>query len=163
MRLREGSRVMREASKIRNFVLKWCQGKGLDLGCADDKIRPDAIGVDNRKWPGVDIYADVRNLTFAKDGEYDYVFSSHCLEHLKGDPMEVLEEWLRVIRPGGYLVLYLPDSAYYAEPNPEHFHSFSHVEFVKRIREIPEFEYVFSEAQISGPEDYSFLVVGRRR
>lgn len=163
MRSKEGSQV-REASKIRSFVLKWCQGKGLDLGCADDKICPGAIGVDNRKWwPGINIYADVKNLTFAKDREYDYVFSSHTLEHLKEDPMEVIEEWLRVIRLGGYLILYLPDMSYYTEPNPEHFQSFHYVEFVKKIREIPEFEYVFSGAQMSGPEDYSFLVVGRRR
>ena len=45
------------------------------------------------------------------DGSLDYVFSSHCLEHLE-KPKEALKEWIRVLKQGGVLYLYLPHTDY---------------------------------------------------
>jgi SAM-dependent methyltransferase len=42
------------------------------------------------------------------DGSFDFVLSSHCLEHL-ANPLAALREWLRVCRDGGHLVLVLPN------------------------------------------------------
>jgi SAM-dependent methyltransferase len=42
------------------------------------------------------------------DASYDFVLSSHCLEHL-ANPLAALREWRRVTRFGGHLVLVLPD------------------------------------------------------
>jgi len=42
------------------------------------------------------------------EGSYDFVLSSHCLEHV-ANPMAALHEWRRVVRPGGHLLLLLPD------------------------------------------------------
>jgi len=42
------------------------------------------------------------------DGCFDFVLSSHCLEHL-ANPLAALREWHRVTRDGGHLVLILPD------------------------------------------------------
>lgn len=44
------------------------------------------------------------------DGAYDFLLSSHCLEHV-ANPLAALAEWRRVVRPGGQLVLLLPDPA----------------------------------------------------
>lgn len=41
---------------------------------------------------------------------YDFVLSSHCLEHV-ANPLAALREWHRVLRGGGHLVLVLPDPA----------------------------------------------------
>lgn len=41
------------------------------------------------------------------DASYDFVASSHALEHC-ANPIGVLREWHRVTRPGGHLVLVLP-------------------------------------------------------
>jgi len=43
-----------------------------------------------------------------KDHGYDFLISSHCLEHV-ANPLAALREWRRVIRQKGYLLLLLPD------------------------------------------------------
>jgi SAM-dependent methyltransferase len=43
-------------------------------------------------------------------GSLDYVFSSHCLEHIE-DWRPALAEWVRKVRPGGVVFLYLPHPA----------------------------------------------------
>ncbi|MDP9128260.1 MAG: class I SAM-dependent methyltransferase, partial [Pseudomonadota bacterium] len=45
-------------------------------------------------------------LPFA-DGQWDFVLTSHVLEHFL-DPIKALNEWYRVIKPGGYLFLIVP-------------------------------------------------------
>lgn len=47
-------------------------------------------------------------LTGIPDGAYDFLLSSHCLEHV-ANPLAALLEWRRVVRPCGDLVLLLPD------------------------------------------------------
>jgi SAM-dependent methyltransferase len=46
----------------------------------------------------------------AADASYDFVLSSHMLEH-SANPIRVLAEWRRVLRPRGHLLLVLPDGA----------------------------------------------------
>jgi SAM-dependent methyltransferase len=43
------------------------------------------------------------------DGTYDFVLSSHSLEH-SANPLKCLAEWTRVLKPGGALLLVLPDA-----------------------------------------------------
>lgn len=54
----------------------------------------------------VDIIANGDNLPF-KDNVWDFVINSHVVEHFF-DPIKVIEEWLRVIKPGGYLYMIVP-------------------------------------------------------
>lgn len=54
----------------------------------------------------VNIIADGTNLPF-KDNTLDYVLSSHVIEHFF-DPIAAIQEWLRVIRPGGYVFMIAP-------------------------------------------------------
>ena len=57
-------------------------------------------------------------------GSMDYVFSSHCLEHIEND-WQALREWWRVLKSGGYLVLYLPHrDVYPLTNNPDHKHRY---------------------------------------
>lgn len=58
----------------------------------------------------VDFLADARVLPLA-DGTLDYLCSSHVLEHLP-DPIAALHEWHRVLRPGGWLYLVVPDKRF---------------------------------------------------
>jgi SAM-dependent methyltransferase len=48
------------------------------------------------------------DLSAIKDGEYDFVLSSHNLEHI-ANPLKAVQEWVRVIQPGGVMLLVLPD------------------------------------------------------
>jgi predicted SAM-dependent methyltransferase len=54
----------------------------------------------------VDLLAQGDRLPFA-DCTWDYVLSSHVLEHLF-DPIAALTEWMRVIRPGGIIFMIIP-------------------------------------------------------
>jgi ADP-heptose:LPS heptosyltransferase len=65
-------------------------------------------------------------LPLIADESVDCVFSSHLLEHIPYENVAAtLEEWLRVIRKGGHLCLYVPDEDQYPkvgekEANPDH-------------------------------------------
>jgi SAM-dependent methyltransferase len=57
--------------------------------------------------PGVQIICDGTQLAAFKDETYDFVLSSHTLEHM-ADPIKALYEWKRVLKEGGILLLCLP-------------------------------------------------------
>jgi Methylase involved in ubiquinone/menaquinone biosynthesis len=54
----------------------------------------------------VDIVAPGDNLPFKK-GVWDFVISSHVIEHFY-DPIKTIKEWLRVVKPGGYVFMIVP-------------------------------------------------------
>ena len=81
----------------------WCQGKGVDIGGGNWPL-PGARAVDDNDEENAYILAEYA-------GSLDYVFSSHCLEHLE-KPRKALKEWIRVLRPGGILYLYFPHPDY---------------------------------------------------
>jgi SAM-dependent methyltransferase len=82
-------------------ALKFCQGRGVDVGAGFWPL-PGAIPLDLERGPGAG-----RSVAEFPDGSLDYVFSSHCLEHI-GDWREALDEWASKVRPDGTLFLYLP-------------------------------------------------------
>jgi SAM-dependent methyltransferase len=63
---------------------------------------------DPAKNPGRQFLREAGNLQGIADNAYDFVLSSHCLEHT-ANPLAALREWRRVTRPGGHLLLALPD------------------------------------------------------
>lgn len=58
--------------------------------------------------PGRQLIREATALDDVGDGTYDFVLSSHCLEHV-ANPLRALQEWRRVTRAGGHLLLILPD------------------------------------------------------
>lgn len=56
----------------------------------------------------VEIVDDGETLATLADGSLDFVIASHVLEHTQ-DPIGTLQRHLAVLRPGGTLVLALPD------------------------------------------------------
>ena len=57
---------------------------------------------------------DATFMESVKDETYDFVHSSHCLEHLL-DPEKGLRNWFRILKPGGYLVVIVPDEDLYEQ------------------------------------------------
>jgi SAM-dependent methyltransferase len=82
------------------FFENYCNGKGLDIGYGGDLIVPDATGWDYE-------HGDAQYLRGVADESYDFVYSSHTLEHVR-DAGESLKNWFRVLKPGGYLIIYIP-------------------------------------------------------
>lgn len=54
----------------------------------------------------VDIVAPGDDLPF-KNNIWDFVISSHVIEHFY-DPVKTVEEWLRVVKPGGFVFIIAP-------------------------------------------------------
>lgn len=152
---------MGETSKIRNEVIQYCGGKGLDLGCGDEKIAANALGIDIVKTPVVDLVMDISKKLPFMDGELDYVYSSHALEHLDGEISEILKDWARVIRSGGFLVLYLPHRDYYKEVNSSHVHSFCEKDIFSKLEEVGDIRILENRLDV-GSGRYSFLVVAEK-
>ena len=78
---------------------------GLDLG-SRARIRPDALTVDVVEAEGVDVVADGHALPFV-DASFDYVWSNAVLEHVR-NPFRVAAEIVRVVRPGGLVIVQVP-------------------------------------------------------
>jgi predicted SAM-dependent methyltransferase len=104
------------------YAKHFCKGKGVDVGC--NRLEwsfPQSIPVD----PVINGY---NALNFPDDAtELDYIFSSHCLEHLY-DWVKVLDYWTSKLKSGGVLFLYLPDySQEYWKPwnNRKHLNIFN--------------------------------------
>ena len=79
------------------------------------------IGVDSgkdvhmfNKAVNCQLVMDCTDLSKFASGAYDFVFSSHLLEHFPyADVPKILREWLRVVKIGGNLVMYLPNDTLY--------------------------------------------------
>jgi predicted SAM-dependent methyltransferase len=93
--------------------------KILNLGSGHSKIHFEgegpSISVDLRPEVQPDYQCDLRQLPF-DDAYADIVYSSHALEHFgRWEVEDVLDEWLRVLKPGGELRLVLPSVLWAAE------------------------------------------------
>ena len=120
-------------------IRKWVKGKViLDLGCGSNKTLPNAIGLDlvkkddtvatlvGKPTSQADMEADVsKPLPFADD-HVDTVIARHVLEHLI-DTVTVLEQWITVLKPGGRLIIAVPDERriHSIPMNMEHVHAFT--------------------------------------
>jgi SAM-dependent methyltransferase len=118
-----------ETSKARprrireGFFDRYCRGKGLDVGYGGDLLNPNCRGFDA-------VHGDAQYLAEIKDAAFDFVYSSHALEHMV-DPAVSLRNWWRVVKAGGYLILYIPHREFYEKRkslpsrwNPDHKHFF---------------------------------------
>lgn len=116
-----------ETDLCRNRLLKYCKGQGLDLGCGNIKIKLEAIGIDLLS-PYADMRLDARLMPYYENEHFDFIYSSHLLEEIQ-DTESTLREWLRIIKKGGYIILYQADRDYYYpldDPrcNQKHIHHF---------------------------------------
>lgn len=82
----------------------------LNLGCGR-KILPGYVNVDfQNKWAKVkpDLECDIRRLPYGDDS-VDEVMAIHVIEHFYlWEVPDILEEWHRVLKPGGNIVLECP-------------------------------------------------------
>jgi SAM-dependent methyltransferase len=56
------------------------------------------------------IINDAVNITNVKNETYDFCFSSHSLEHI-ANPLKAINEWLRIIKKGGYIIIIVPEKS----------------------------------------------------
>lgn len=132
----EGRKIGREASKsyaakiYSGFFKKYLSGANvLDIGFRGgfgeaEPIVRQATGID-LGFPGYDGI----HLPFASNSQ-DAIYTSHCLEHMNALP-EVIAEWFRVLKVGGYAVVVVPHQYLYERKSalpsvhPDHKHMFT--------------------------------------
>jgi SAM-dependent methyltransferase len=136
------------------FALKVCKGLGYDIGYGEvDWMLPGAIGIDLKGG------TDALDLP---EGQVDFIYSSHCLEHLP-DWVVALDHWTSRIRSGGVLFLYLPhfDQQYW---RPWHNRKHKHVLTPEILRSyLFDSEYDPTKIFVSGRDmNHSFMVMAER-
>ena len=90
------------------FAKAVCKGQGVDVGCMKKEWALEgSVPIDLSFGDGLHAMNLPKNENDA-DGNWDYIFSSHCLEHLT-DWVRVLDYWFDNIKEGGVIFLYLPD------------------------------------------------------
>jgi SAM-dependent methyltransferase len=98
------------------FATTYFVGDGVDIGCG-----PDSLGRYRHLFPLMTsvtpwdlVHGDAQAMRHVPDESFDFVNSSHCLEHLV-DPRVALDNWIRITRKGGHLVVTVPDEDLYEQ------------------------------------------------
>lgn len=133
------SEAKSETERYRSLTAKYCEGCGVDIASAGDPVVPWAMNFElpqedfalynGGKMPlgPIQLSGYATKLPFNNDS-LDFVYSSHLLEDfLDWEP--VLREWVRCLKPGGRLIVVLPDKTLWYEQqargqpgNPAHRH-----------------------------------------
>lgn len=114
--MKECSKSIARRLSDANFTNRFFVGDGLDIGGKPDPLCLYAElfcrmgSVMTWDWEN----GDAQYLESAEDSSFDFVHSSHCLEHLV-DPRQGLINWVRVTRPGGHLIITVPDEDLYEQ------------------------------------------------
>lgn len=167
-----------ESETARPLLGKYCAGNGVDVGAGGMPIALHSICIDRGEDSPIrahvgsiptHLVGDAADLRWFKDGALDHLASSHVLEDFL-DTEAVLREWIRVLRLGGNLVLFLPDEQTYRahcaktgqDYNKAHVHANFGLEYVRgilgRIGQTEEVEAIWP---FPG-NPYSFALVARR-
>jgi SAM-dependent methyltransferase len=116
-----------EARDWRTHFSNQLSGKGLEIGPLHrPMVRHDGMDIDyidrctvaelREHYPELkdlplvepDIIGDAESLEGVPDQSYDFLISAHVIEHMK-NPLGSLQQWCRVVKPGGKLYLIVPD------------------------------------------------------
>lgn len=130
--MNESSKSIFHKIKDSRYATRYLVGDGIDIGAG-----PDSIGLyfeffplmsSCRPWDLGD--GDAQEMASISDNSFDFVHSSHCLEHMR-DPRVALNNWLRILKPGGHLICIIPDEDLYEQGvfpstfNADHKHTFT--------------------------------------
>lgn len=100
-------------------------GEGIDIGCGSKPVVDNALGFDKNSGD-----ANYIMEYLPKEKKFDFVFSSHCLEHMH-NPISCLRDWWGLVKPNGSLILVVPDEDLYEQGyypslfNDDHKHTFT--------------------------------------
>jgi len=104
--------------------------KILDIGCGKRKY-PSSIGIDKNPDSDADVIRDLNKLPYPfKKNEFDIVYATHVIEHLR-KPFKILKEIERILKPGGKFIVRVPHfSCVNAYGNPDHKHYYACESFI---------------------------------
>lgn len=97
------------------YVEKYCRGLGLDCGCGTNRLSESVLTIDWYPHSHTDLIWNVVHENGwhpypFRENRFDFFFASHVLEDFHPSVTQrVFDEWLRMIKVGGYLVILVPD------------------------------------------------------
>ena len=125
--MNETSKALIRRLQDARFVSNYFKGAGIDIGAGPDPLskyhQQFPLMTSLKVWDMPD--GDAQKMESAGDNTYEFVHSSHCLEHLH-DPYEAFENWIRICKPGGHIITTIPDEDLYEQGmwpsghNPDH-------------------------------------------
>lgn len=174
-----------ETAKYRHLTEGYCYnaegepGTGVDIASQGDPVVPWAMNFElpeaefsfynngHKPRGPVQLSGDARKLPF-NDLSLDFVYSSHLLEDF-ADWAPILQEWVRPIKPGGHLIILVPDKELWQKalgngqpPNDAHRHE-SYAGELTTYAESLGLTVLQDKLTNLWPGDYSVLFVGRRK
>ncbi len=93
----------------------FCRGLGIEIGTGTNRLSSTVLGIDYYPHEDTDmlwncVQGGGRYKYPFRDSRFDFLFASHVLEDFAPDEIQwVFDEWLRLIKVGGYLVILVPD------------------------------------------------------
>lgn len=100
----ESSKAMKLWGALEHSVLV---GEGIDIGCGPDPVLPGVTPFDLAQGDANEIQRYVHR-------QFDFVYASHCLEHMV-DARAAIAQWWALVRPGGVLFVIVPDEDLYEQ------------------------------------------------
>lgn len=96
------------------FHSRYFVGEGIDIGGKSDPLGQYAgvFPLMRRVMTWDLANGDAQFMQGVPDAAYDFVHSSHCLEHMV-DVEVALENRARILKPGGFLIVTVPDEDLY--------------------------------------------------
>jgi len=114
--MKELSKSIIRRQRDPNFVTRYFRGCGIDIGGYPDPFSLYReffpLVTDLKVWDLQD--GDAEFVETLPNESVDFVVSSHCLEHLR-DPYVGIQNWFRILKPGGHLVVTIPEEDLYEQ------------------------------------------------
>jgi len=109
---KEWASVLLDLNKLILLKEKSFDAVKLNLGCGD-KIIDGYINVDVvivRAGKKPDVICDLHNLRVFESNSVDEILAVHVVEHFwQWEVVDILKEWVRVLKPGGKMILECPN------------------------------------------------------
>jgi SAM-dependent methyltransferase len=114
--MQETSKSLIRRSYDKRYATRWLVGHGIDIGAGMDSLAAyvPLFPLMESIWSWDMPDGDAMLMEGVDDASYDFVHSSHCLEHLL-DPAVALRNWVRICKPGGHLLIMVPDEDLYEQ------------------------------------------------
>jgi SAM-dependent methyltransferase len=122
------------------FIQRYFRGVGIDIGAGDHSLNHYAhlFPLMGRVVAWDQPQGDAQLMPGVPDNTFDFAHSSHCLEHLR-DPVQALTRWVNIVKPGGYVIVTIPDEDLYEKGLwPSRFNSDHKLSFtIGKPRDVP--------------------------
>lgn len=114
--MHETSKALKRRICDARYAKTYFVGNGIDIGAGEDSLgkfkEQFPLMGEVRAWDLPD--GDAQLMETVEDNTYDFVHSSHCLEHMV-NPFEAYKNWLRICKPGGHIITTIPDEDLYEQ------------------------------------------------